>query len=99
LTSTRISVSRDYVGLLDDADEYRIRLDKAIRISVKLSELTADADIELLSSSGHVLNASTRAGIKYELIARKLNAGTYYVRVFPKTTGSTSYALRIAGSA
>jgi hypothetical protein len=97
ITPGRVSISNDSVGPDDSADDYRIRLDQPMKLSIKLDGLSGDADLELLSSSGHVLNVSERFGTKYELIARNLNAGTYYVVVHPKTDATASYKLRIAG--
>ncbi len=96
-TDGKVSVVHDVVSPDDDADYFRIRLDEPLKLTAKLYDLTADADLELLSSSGHVLNSSARLGTRYELLSRKLAAGTYYLLVAPKATNSTNYALRITG--
>jgi pimeloyl-ACP methyl ester carboxylesterase len=59
-----------------------------------LSGLSADADVELLNSSGSVIFRSTNSGNTAETITRQLGAGTYYTRVYSfNGTNNTNYNL------
>ncbi|MFN9960591.1 MAG: pre-peptidase C-terminal domain-containing protein, partial [bacterium] len=59
--------------------------------------MSADADVQLLGATGSVLASSTNGGSSTEAISSSLNAGTYYVRVYPYS-GSTNYALTVAAA-
>ncbi len=86
---------RDFVGLGDTNDYYRFNLDRKSDFQLALSGLSADADVELLNSSGQRIASSTGPSTSTETIARSLNAGRYYVRVYP-STGSTNYTLNLS---
>ncbi len=62
-----------------------------------LTGLTADADVQLLNSSGSVIASSVRAGTASESITSQLSAGTYYIRVYPYT-GDTNYNLAVSAT-
>jgi subtilisin family serine protease len=88
----------DWVGSADTNDYYSFSLSQASNFNLSLSGLSADADVQLLSSSGSVLASSTRGGTVSETIGTSLNVGSYYVRVFPYS-GSTNYTLTLSASA
>jgi len=89
------STFTDAVGTANDTnDYYRFRLDDDSDFSLDLSGLGSDADVQLLSRDGQVIESSTGAGNSAESIDRLLTAGTYYVRVYPYS-GSTDYSLRL----
>jgi hypothetical protein len=87
----------DFVGSTDTNDYYRFDLSQSSNFSLSLNGLSADADVQLLNSSGTVLTSSANDGTSAESISRSLNAGTYYVRVFPYS-GSTNYNLTLAAA-
>jgi RHS repeat-associated protein len=81
----------DYVGEDNSTDLYRFELVEDGGASLVLSDLGegASASIQLLSSDGSVLSASS------DLISSNLSAGVYYARV-NKGAGNTNYTLRIS---
>jgi hypothetical protein len=87
----------DFVGAIDQDDWYRFHLTEARDISVSLTGLSADADVELLGADGHALGFSLNAGTAAETIrSGNLAAGTYYVHVY-QFSGDTNYQLAISG--
>jgi len=88
----------DFVGTSDTNDYYRFSLRQASRFNLTLNGLSADADIQLLSSTGLLLQGSYRGGNLAETINRDLSAGTYFVRVFPYR-GNTNYNLTVSATA
>ncbi|MGB3786540.1 MAG: S8 family serine peptidase [Phormidesmis sp.] len=89
---------QDFIGSNDTNDYYRFDLDQKSDFQLALAGLSADAEVELLSSSGQVIESSTGPGTSTETIARSLNAGSYYVRVYPYS-GSTNYTLDLSATA
>ncbi|MFM7470431.1 MAG: PPC domain-containing protein, partial [Nodosilinea sp.] len=89
----------DWVGSTDTNDYYRFNLTQASSFNLTLNGLSADADVQLLNSSGTVLQSSVNAGTTAESItSQSLAAGTYYVRVLPYS-GSTNYNLTLSATA
>jgi len=84
----------DFVGSSDTNDYYRFTLNSASSFSLLLSGLNADADVQLLNSSGSVITSSTAGGAASERISRSLTAGMYYVRVY-QFSGNTNYNLTL----
>jgi hypothetical protein len=62
--------------------------------SLSLTGLSADADVQLLNSSGGVITRSQAFGNTSESITRQLSAGTYYARVY-QFSGNTMYNLSL----
>ncbi|MDX2214640.1 MAG: PPC domain-containing protein [Oculatellaceae cyanobacterium bins.114] len=88
---------RDFVGRRDVVDVFKFQLGSRGSLNIALSELTADADIQLLNSQGRQIVRSRRAGTLSESIRRVLNAGTYYVKVL-RVTGNTNYLMQFSAS-
>ena len=87
----------DFVGSTDTNDYYRFDLSQSSNFSLSLNGLSADADVQLLNSSGTVLTSSANGGTTAESISSTLGTGTYYVRVFPYS-GNTNYNLTLAAA-
>ncbi|MBU6230430.1 MAG: pre-peptidase C-terminal domain-containing protein [Cyanobacteria bacterium REEB459] len=87
----------DWVGSADTNDYYRFNLTQASSFNLTLNGLSADADVQLLNSSGTVLQSSVNAGTASETITRSLTAGDYYVRVF-RYSGDTTYNLALSAT-
>jgi hypothetical protein len=96
-TLTSSQTFSDWVGSSDTNDYYRFALTEARSFSLRLDGLSADADVQLLSSTGATIVNSTQGGKLAESISRSLTAGTYYVRVYPHS-GSTSYNLTLSSA-
>jgi Cadherin-like/Bacterial pre-peptidase C-terminal domain/FG-GAP-like repeat/Bacterial Ig domain/Bacterial cadherin-like domain len=103
-TSKRFSDSVE----LGDNDYYRFTLKNSSSFNLSLTGLTENAEVELLNSSGAIVTidgvpqVSTNRGALVESINTFLDAGTYYIRVYPgapsdpldlSTTPSTTYNL------
>ncbi len=82
----------DWVGLADPNDFMRIQVPQQSYVQFGLSGLRADADLQLLDSSGRSIAYSARGGSNSEAINEDLPAGTYYVRVY-RFSGDTNYTL------
>ena len=93
-----VRVAEDVVGPGDRNDYYRFDLSGTRKVSIKLTGLTANADLHLYDANGNRIAVKRRLGANDETIAMKLGPGTYYVRVeFAATTTEwTPYRLRIA---
>jgi hypothetical protein len=85
----------DWVGTEDKDDYYQFQLDTVSNFNLVLNRLTADADVELLSSSGNVIASSLNGGTTSESISRVLDAGIYHVRVY-QYSGETFYNLELS---
>lgn len=85
----------DFVGSIDVNDYYRFTLASRSNFTLSLTGMSADADVQLLNSSGSVIAASAASGSTSETIARTLDAGNYYVRVYPYS-GNTNYSLSLS---
>jgi hypothetical protein len=88
---------RDSVSPKDNNDYYRVRLKQKSRLELTLSKLEANANLDLLSHKGKRIDRSRNRGTRDEQIKKRLAAGTYYVRVYPKNKAKTSY--RLTGAA
>ncbi|MBD2268461.1 PPC domain-containing protein, partial [Anabaena sp. FACHB-1391] len=71
----------DWVGTADTNDYYSFDVTTPSNFSLSLTGLSADADVQLLNSSGTVISSSTAGGNASESITRQLSVGTYYARV------------------
>lgn len=87
----------DWVGLTDTNDYYRFQLGQAGTLSLTLNGLRADADLQLLSSTGGLLASSVNGGASADSITRALGAGTYYARVY-RFSGNTNYNLTLTAT-
>ncbi len=92
--SSRSRSVNDFVGTTDTQDFYRFTVGERGTLSVNLARLSADADLQLLSSDGTVLSRSVNPGTASESISRELVAGEYFVRVYQGASNSnTNYNL------
>jgi Beta-propeller repeat/Bacterial pre-peptidase C-terminal domain len=105
LNST-ISTYTDWVGSSDTNDFYRFNLNGASSFNLTLNGLSADADVELIRDinnngvidSGEVIARSTAGGASAESIIRTLEAGTFYLRVYPYGNANTNYNLNVSAT-
>ena len=86
--------SRGAVSFNNDA-HFRFTLTAPTTIRFELADLSTDADLYLLNSSGEEIAQSVYGGTVEDSIDRELEAGTYYVRVEAVFYGvATDYNLR-----
>ena len=94
---TDTSTAFDFVGLGDSDDFYRITVSTPSSFNASLTGMIANADLQLLSSGGSVIQTSGAIGSANEAIALSLSPGTYYLRVYQAAANqSTNYALTTA---
>jgi hypothetical protein len=87
---------RDSVGLKDRNDYYAFTLNGRSSFNLVLNKLKKNVDVSLIQG-GKTLFNSTRRGRKPESIAATLEAGTYYIRVYPRG-GKSKYRLKLAAT-
>jgi trimeric autotransporter adhesin len=87
---------QDTVNSQDPNDYYRFTVNDAGQFRLTLDGLSDDADVELLDSRGRVIANSVNGGTLSETIIRRLQAGTYYIRVYPYRAANTSYRLSMS---
>ncbi|MBD2058777.1 SBBP repeat-containing protein [Oculatella sp. FACHB-28] len=87
----------DLVGRSDPNDFYRVKLSGKSSLDLKLSGLTANANLELRNSAGRILKASRLRGTNNEAVSFNVAAGTYLVRVYQQS-GNTRYALDMSAN-
>ncbi len=88
----------DWVGKLDSEDYYKFNLASTSEFKVAVDGLSANADLDLLSSQGNILASSDNMGTASESIAQTLEAGTYYVKVNSYSDSETFYNLDLSAS-
>ncbi len=94
---------QDAVSTIDGQDLYRFSVDTEGDFTLRLDNLTADANVQLVqdpNSNGvvedsEILQASANPGTTADGIARRLTPGTYFVRILPGTGASTNYTLTL----
>ncbi len=92
-------VSRSSVNGNNLERNYQFRLNTRSSIDLQLTNLQANADVQLLNRNGRVIRQSQLNGIRDENINVTLNEGLYYVRVHPRSqTLSTRYALKMSAN-
>jgi len=90
------STFSDFVGTTDTNDYYRFTLYSRSTLNLLLNGLSANADLQLLDNNGIAIEKSSSSGTSAEAIARTLDAGTYYIRVYPNGSANTNYNLSVS---
>ncbi|OBQ15983.1 MAG: hypothetical protein AN481_19505, partial [Aphanizomenon flos-aquae LD13] len=93
-TLTATQSFSDWVGSVDTNDYYSFNVGIQSNLTLSLTGLTANADVQLLNGSGGVITTSAKTGTTSESIASLLNTGTYFVRVY-QSSGDTNYSLSL----
>ncbi len=90
---------RDWVGRGDKYDYYSFSFSGRSSLNVTVNGLLANADLQLLNSSGSVITGSYNRKKRAESISINLDAGDYYVRVYrADRKKNTYYNLNISGN-
>ncbi len=96
ILSATAKTFKDFIGGRD-RDYYRFRAADSSQFSLQMDGLTANANVALLNNQGKTLGKSIKAGKQAESIQASLNAGTYYVVVYPKRPRkNTNYNLTLS---
>lgn len=88
-------VARNFVGSSDIHDLFRFSLTQNSDVSLRLSDLTSNANLQLLDERGKVIAGSSRSNSAAEEIRRTLTTGIYFVRVY-RVSGNTDYTLTLS---
>ncbi|MBN3893921.1 MAG: pre-peptidase C-terminal domain-containing protein [Nostoc sp. NOS(2021)] len=90
----------DFVNSSDNLDYYRLDLTTLTNsdalVDISLKPTSANADLQLLDSSGSGVQSSQQSGIATDAIRRSLKAGVYYILVTPGTGAATNYDLSVS---
>ncbi|MBD2500230.1 pre-peptidase C-terminal domain-containing protein [Anabaena azotica] len=92
LSSTAAAYT-DFVSGSDDKDYYKFNLSNNALVNITLTPDTANADLQILNSSGVAIQGSFQSGVTPDTIIRSLTAGTYYILVTPGLGAATNYSL------
>ena len=96
---TAVRSFADFVGDADKNDYYRFVTTARGKLTLNLTGLTPDSDLQLLSSTGSFIAGSAQAGVTPEnIVLDNLEAGTYYVRVY-QFLGNINYTLKLSSAA
>jgi hypothetical protein len=86
----------NFVGSSDTQDYYRFTLGSTGAFNLALTGMTADADVQLLNSSGTVLRTANLSSSRDESMnLASLAAGNYAIRVY-QYSGDTNYRLHLS---
>ena len=89
----------DFVGDTDLFDFYRFNVTTASNVQVKLTNLTANANVWLVDGLGRTIAQGIKTGTANEVFNWAVDTGTYYVKVFrPAAGNNTNYDLQVATS-
>ena len=83
----------EYSGYVGNDDYYKFYVDSPGYLQFALRGMSADADLQLLNSSGKVLESSRKSGNSDEYANENLGIGTYYMRVYGHNGADTNYRL------
>lgn len=97
-----INVNTDVKGTIapvNDIDHYKFTINSRGTINVWLTTLPANYDLAVFNSSGAQIGISKNKGPKNESVSLMVEAGIYYVKVFPAgnaNSATSCYTLRVA---
>jgi Bacterial pre-peptidase C-terminal domain len=77
-----------------ETDTFNFTLGKNSSFNMKLGKLSANADVQVLDSSGKVVARSNQPDNRAEKISKSLDSGSYTVRI-RSSKGKTQYSLRM----
>ena len=98
--SSTASSYYDFTGVSSSSpnDYFKFHLNSGSNANITLTGLTADADVQLLNSTGQIVGYSNYSGSHDEAInTAGLAAGDYYVRVY-QYSGSTGFNLGLSAT-
>lgn len=98
ITGTSTDAS-DWVGPADTSDYYAFTIRERQKVTIGLDGMSADADINLVGADGSYLLSGTNTDTEAESLTATLDAGTYYLNVYPAGSEGTEYRVTVAGEA
>jgi len=95
--TTPVNVT-DALDRRNRVDVYQFEIDETSNVTIALTGLSSNAGLQLLDADGHLIEKVNRRGSRDETIVRRLEAGTYFVRVIGKRRPNTTYNLNVSAS-
>ncbi|MGF1625397.1 MAG: caspase family protein [Alphaproteobacteria bacterium] len=89
-------VMSERVDVTDRDDYYAFDVPDYMDVTIRLTGLSGDLDLELLEPTGRVIASSQEGGWADEAIVANLAAGRYHIHVFPYS-GQSNYQLSLEG--
>ena len=86
-------------GKKDRDDVYQFSLSEDSKVEFALGNLSKDASLQLLDSSGNQIATSNNSGSTDESLSQQLGQGTYYVKVSTSSKSTMRYALEMSTGA
>ncbi|MBD2091288.1 DUF4394 domain-containing protein [Microcoleus sp. FACHB-1515] len=90
ITSTEQTIS-GLIGASDTNDCYQVDVTSTGTLKLSLSQLSVDANLEVINSSGTVIATSANLSTSQEFLNVNVTTGIYYVRVSSTSTTFTQY--------
>lgn len=90
------------VGGADSSNLYRFEMPKTGQFDLSVTNMIANANVQLIDSQGNVIDKSGNSENQTESINRTLTAGTYYIQIYTtrknadRTYVSTDYTLNLS---
>jgi len=90
------------VGGADSSNLYRFEMPKTGQFDLSVTNMIANANVQLIDSQGNVIDKSGNSENQTESISRTLTAGTYYIQIYTtrknadRTYVSTDYTLNLS---
>lgn len=81
-------IYRGAIGSEDPNDYYQFNLGTRSNITLSLTNLASNLDLELRDATGAVIRSSNLTGVDPEAISLTLDTGTYYARIFGTNSSS-----------
>ncbi|MEB3179321.1 MAG: pre-peptidase C-terminal domain-containing protein, partial [Nostocaceae cyanobacterium] len=99
---------RDFVGIVDSNDYYRLTLGRTSSVNVSVTGVTNDVRLEVIydTNGNGIYESSERLYLSdnfgnnaNESISQTLGAGTYFIRVYPDSSSdNTNYTLGVSAT-
>ena len=86
------------VGTSSPNNYFQFSLSRSLRFKLSLSQLSANADLQILKANGAEVSRSMRSDRRDEKIQGNLRSGTYFIRVSAKDSANTNYTLKLKGN-
>ena len=88
----------NWLSPLNPFDYYSFTLCSKSSFNLSLDGLSANADVELLNSRGEILQTLSQPGTNPDSLVTTLNAGNYYIKVYPGSETNTNYNLSLSAT-
>ncbi|NEP82066.1 MAG: T9SS type A sorting domain-containing protein [Okeania sp. SIO3B3] len=96
LTNSDTKIGFTENGVVDENDYYEFSVNQTQDVLIVLENINQNADLQLLDSNGTVIESSASGGSSPEFIDTTIDAGQYFLRVYPGSgNAQTNYSLSV----